>query len=207
MFDTNIKDYFDPSKKIDLDSYLNEDKKIMLSFEELKEYAKNYEIVTSSLDLFDNDQTKFQIKNSKTKNIETNPFVIKNAFFANIWLASAGINYTNGESVPGFTSAFSNSSKELYEIICTIFNENIRDEGCIDTVGLFSKIDRYTDYENAKEVIVNLFKNEFANVLAPFIAALYLQMEGCRLEVNSRSSLLSKMHLTGALAFLAATAT
>lgn len=166
-YNPDLVQYFETSKKIDINSLVNKQKqtyhsKIKIpSFSELKALAEKYELFIDSKDPFDSDASKLKIRDIKTGEIQTDQSIIDRAMFANIWLSSAGVKWSMNEKRLGETYAFSKPAEELYNTICVELTKSCKKNGCIDTVELLRTIYDNSYYKHSMEIIVNLFRTPY----------------------------------------------
>ena len=126
-------------------------------------------------DVFESDTSKFKIRNINTKKIENDPTIISKAMFANIWLTSAGIKWRYDEKRNGMQYAFNEPAEELYNIICSELTKSVKNNGVIDTVGLFRDIEQHDMYKYNHQIIANLFRTPYQ---AKLINELFLKSIG-----------------------------
>ena len=176
-YNPDLVSYFETSKKIDIDPLkeMLPDPVPLPSFNELKSLAEKYEIYIDSNDVFESDTSKFKIRNIDTKKIENDPTIISKAMFANIWLTSAGIKWMYDEKRNGMQYAFNEPAEELYNIICSELTKSVKNNGVIDTVGLFRDIEQHDMYKYNHQIIANLFRTPYQ---AKLINELFLKSIG-----------------------------
>ena len=144
--------HFETSKITDIDPPAPRKPPLKLpSFEELEYLASTYEIFYLG--------NEIRVRDISTRIVQKDQTIAIKAIFANIWLSSAGIKRTPGETRFGEAFAFSSSSRELYDLICKKLLESCKNNSVIDTVELYKFIYEHSDlYNNGVEIIVNLFK-------------------------------------------------
>lgn len=168
-YNPDLVKFFETSKKVDIDSLSRQKQQtqtsIVPTFEELKELALKYELFIDSEDIFDNDSSKYKIRDIKTGQIQNDNTLINKAIFANIWLNSAGVKYYSDEPRPGFSYAFNEPAEELYNAICKQLFESGKRKSVIDTVDLLRNIDDNSLYKYNRQIIVNLFRSPYQTEL------------------------------------------
>lgn len=197
-YNPDLVKFFETSKRVDIDSLKNKREQVQTpaikipAFAELKDLASKYEIFIDSKDSFDSDTSKIKIRDIKTGKIQTDKSIIDRAMFANIWLTSAGVKYSQKELRPGANYAFNESAEKLYNTICKYLLYSCKSKGVIDTVDLLRNIDLLINIENNnennnsykynKEIIVNLFRSPYQTGV---INKLFLQSLG----INNQAQL------------------
>ena len=202
-YNPDLVKFFETSKKLDIDSLskikqqVQKPSNIIPTFSELKELALKYEILIDSKDPFDSDTSKIKIRDIKTGQIQTDKTIVDRAIFANIWLTSAGVKYSQDEARPGFDYAFNESAEELYDIICKKMVDSCKNKGVIDTVDLFKNIENDNNYKYNNEILVNLFRSPYQTET---INELFLQSIGVKIPTIKPEPLYT-MSYAGGLAF------
>lgn len=167
-------DYFKISKSIDINSsekvkqQTNVPKFKIPTFSELKQLATKYEVLYGP---------KIEIRDIKTKQLQTDKSVIDRAVFANIWLSSAGVNKVAGESRQGITYAFNEQAEILYNTICNQLLTSCKNNGVIDTVKILNDVvnDDRNRNKYKTQITANLFGTEYTTKM---INKLFLQSLG-----------------------------
>ena len=131
------------------------------TFAELKSLAKQYEVFMDSNNPLEMDVSKIKVKDIRTGKIITDPVTIARAMFANIWLFSAGVKVYEGESRNGETYAFNEPAEALYNSLCKQMINSCKNNGVVDTVGIFRDTDNSNGYKYNREIVVGLFRTGF----------------------------------------------
>ena len=123
-----------------------------ISFNEMKRLIKTYKkIIINKQTIYINRYTNKQV---------TDKILTDHLDFSYLWLHSAGNKQYNDEIEPGYTYAFSDNAKEMFDIITSLINQNIEKDGVIDAVDILKKIVEKSKYKYAEEIITKLFAGE-----------------------------------------------
>lgn len=153
-FNNTIAQHYSKNKRVDLPDFYPNRPIILPDFRELEDLARTYEIV------YDTKKQQIIVRNLKTKKIVENERLALKAVFANIWLTSAGTIQNKEDQRKGIKKAFDKESKRIYRKISSKINCNYTYDSHADTIEIYRELINERD-PNAREVLVNLFKNEF----------------------------------------------
>ncbi|MDD5888505.1 MAG: hypothetical protein PUC82_03330 [bacterium] len=123
------------------------------TFTELKECTKRYELASI-------ENNRPQIKDLKTGEVVSDENTIELATFANIWLTSAGIKWTETDVRKGDTYAYNDGAKSVYNYFIEEVKNNLENTGNIDSISIFENAEDLS-YKYSKEIITNLFRSTY----------------------------------------------
>lgn len=147
-----LSNYYTADKKME-DPAKDPTRPMMLpELSELDYLARKYEI------MYVEGTNKIVVRDIKTKRVLDDPRKELRAIFANMWIVSAGLKVSPGESRKGVKDAFSNDKKYVYSYICSHIRNKLQMKGEFDTVELYQNVRNHPVYE---KIVLNLCKNEF----------------------------------------------
>ena len=157
-YNQSLAEYFDISKYIGLDGKKQKQTTPLPSFEDLHDLIRKYEVVIDASYLANPDGALPKVCDRNTGEVVTDISTINKAYLANTWLCAAGIKEIKDEMFPGESYAFNPEAKKVYELICSESKKSAKNNGVIDTVDIFRRIDELTNYKHSHEIVSKLFK-------------------------------------------------
>lgn len=121
------------------------------SFEELHKLANKYALNFESAD-------DLKVTDVQTGQRITDPKIVEEAAFANVWLYSAGIKWSSNDKRPGEFYAFNDSAEEIYNYVTKKASYDLKTTGNIDTIDLLKNAELFS-YKHAQEIVVNFFRS------------------------------------------------
>ncbi len=121
------------------------------TFEELHELANKYALDFESA----ND---LKVTDVQTGQRITDPKIVEEAAFANVWLYSAGVKWSSDDKRPGEFYAFNDGAEEIYNYVTKKVSYDLQNTGNIDTIDLLKNAELFK-YKYSQEIVVNLFRS------------------------------------------------
>lgn len=123
-----------------------------ITFDEMKRLIKTYELTINT-----NNEAVY--RNRVTKEIVTNEELDLRIRFAYIWVRAAGTIVFSKEIYPGFSYAFTESTKDTFKKICSYINESMVMNGNIDPVSILDEAEKFS-YKYAEDIVIKMFKTK-----------------------------------------------
>ena len=124
------------------------------TFDEIRELAIKYSFK------FDQQKKEFIVIDNKTGAVINDQELSQNAFFANVWLSSAGVKYLQNEIKPGMAYAFNEGARATYEYFVKASTYSVEKTGDLSSLFLFKNASKL-DYSHSEEIIVKLFGQDY----------------------------------------------
>ena len=124
------------------------------TFDEIRELALKYSFK------FDGQKREFIVIDNKTGTVVNDQELSQNAFFANVWLSSAGVKYLQNEIKPGMAYAFNEGARATYEYFVKASTYSVEKTGDLSSLFLFKNASKL-DYSHSEEIIARLFGQDY----------------------------------------------
>lgn len=159
-YDDLLVEHFDISKYVGVDGKKKKGTTPLPSFEELKQLLEKYHVTMDAAYLANPDGCLPKVCDRTTGDVVTDKNIINKVYLAEVWLAAAGVKHSSNDKISGFSYAFNDKAKEVYELICKGMMYTAKRDGVIDTVGMYKHIDERTSYKYSQEIVQKFFKTQ-----------------------------------------------
>ena len=120
-----------------------------ITFDEMQRLIKTYELT-----IYNNEPV---YRNRVSKNIVANKELELRIKFSYIWLRAAGTKTFTKEIAPGFTYAFTESTKETFKKISSYINKSMVMNGNVDPVAILDEAEKFS-YSYAEDIVIKMFR-------------------------------------------------
>lgn len=122
-----------------------------ITFDEMKRLVATYE------DVFVNGTTIY--RNRITKRQVEDEDLLLHIRFSYLWLSAAGLDFREGENIPGYNDAFKPEAENVFKYISQLLINSMNINGNIDPVSILERIRESRRYNNGDNIVVRLFSS------------------------------------------------